>query len=282
LKSLPQSPALLQEEKYLVKKIKEKYWMVIGEGSVFILLLGIGVSIARKAYKKELEVAQQQKNFMMSITHEFKSPIAAIRLNLETLLKRDMEKPQQKNMLSRALIETDRVNFLVENILIATRIEAANMDFAFSKINLSACIDELISFKQEASGRHPIKANIEKDIYISGDRLAIASLVINLIENAEKYTPANSAITLNLFQLNNEAFLQVCDGGPGVPTQERRKIFEKFYRIGNEETRTTKGTGLGLYICRYIALKHRGKITVKENIPNGSIFETVFPVLQNS
>ncbi|HRB39796.1 MAG TPA: ATP-binding protein, partial [Bacteroidia bacterium] len=76
-------------------------------------------------------------------------------------------------------------------------------------------------------------------------------------------------------------FIQICDNGPGIIDIEKRKIFEKFYRIGNEETRTTKGTGLGLYICRFIALKHKGRIAVQDNYPQGCIFEVVIPSLNN-
>ncbi len=282
LRKQPQTQTLILEEQALERKIKERWWMVAGEGSVFLLLLTFGIYHARKAYNKEYQVARQQKNFMMSITHEFKSPIAGIRLSLETLLKRDVDKSQQKNILTRALIETDRVNFLVENILMATRIESANMDFTMSDFNLSEAIQSYISLKKEnISGKRNIECHIEDEIYIKGDIIAIGSLVLNLIENAEKYTPEGSFIKINLFRLNHEAFLQVCDNGPGVSDNEKRKIFEKFYRIGNEETRTTKGTGLGLYISRFIALKHKGKISVKDNYPQGCIFETVLPVVFN-
>jgi signal transduction histidine kinase len=277
LQQMEQNEAVVSDEQAILKKLKEKYWMVAGEGIVFVTLLGLGIYHARKAFRKEYQVALQQKNFMMSITHEFKSPIAGIRLSLETLLRRDMEKQQQDKILGRALMETDRINFLVENILTATQIEASNMDFQFAVINLSETLKELLHIKQTTMIYHKLNLSLEPDIHIQADKNAMVSLVLNLLENAEKYTPENSNVEVKLFQLNHEVYLQVCDNGPGIPDSEKRKIFEKFYRIGNEETRTTKGTGLGLYISRFIALKHKGRITVKDNYPQGCIFEAVFP-----
>ncbi len=279
LKALPQNEQYIAEGKLLEEKLYERWWMVAGEGIVFLTLLVIGVTYVRNSFAKEYQVARQQRNFMMSITHEFKSPIAAIRLSLETILKRDVEKQQQKNILSRALFETDRINILVENILMATRIEAANLDFNMVEFNLSDCISSYAWMKKDTiTGNRKLEIHIEDGIYIKGDALAIGSLVMNLLENAEKYTPEKSTIKISLAEKNEQAILKVSDNGIGIADADKRKIFEKFYRVGNEETRTTKGTGLGLYISRFIALKHRAVISVKENQPKGSIFEVVFPV----
>ncbi|MBS1764462.1 MAG: two-component sensor histidine kinase [Bacteroidetes bacterium] len=273
-----QNDVTISEITNLKKKLKEKYLMVAGEGIVFLSLLGLGIYQARKAYMKEFQVAQQQKNFMMSITHEFKSPIAGIRLSVETLLKREMEREKQITVLTRALNETDRINFLVENILTATRIEAANLELHLTDIDLSKTVTDCIQVLKTSEGKHPISGTIDPDIHISADKNAIISLLMNLVENAEKYTPEQTPIDIKLSRINNDIFLQVCDQGPGIPDSEKRKIFEKFYRIGNEETRSSKGTGLGLYICRFITLKHKATIAVKDNYPQGSIFEIKFPL----
>lgn len=273
-----QTSETVSEIAWLKKRLNEKYLMVAGEGIVFLSLLGFGIYQARKAYLREFQVAQQQKNFMMSITHEFKSPIAGIRLSVETLLKRDMEREKQTTVLQRALNETDRINFLVENILTATRIEAASMELHLTDIDLSKTISDYLQTKKSSEANHTFSGMIDPDIHIMADKNAIISLVMNLVENAEKYTPFNTLIEIKLSRINNDVFLQVCDQGPGIPDSEKRKIFEKFYRIGNEETRSSKGTGLGLYICRFIALKHKATMAVKDNYPQGSIFEIKFPL----
>lgn len=280
LKNLqPQTEQYIAEEKKLERELHRRWWMVAGEGTVFLSLLIVGIIYTRQAFQKEITLSKQQKNFMMSITHEFKSPIAAIKLTLQTLQKRKVEEGLQQQLLQRALFETDRVNALVENILMAARIEAANLDFAFSQINLSDLVRSYTGMSEHALKENKkLIAQIEDDIYITGDPLAIASLFINLLENADKYSPPSTMVGVSLFRKNNSAHLQVTDNGPGVAETERRKIFEKFYRVGNEEIRRTKGTGLGLYIARFIAVHHRASISVSRNSPKGSIFEVVFPL----
>ena len=101
-------------------------------------------------------------------------------------------------------------------------------------------------------------------------------LVNNLVENAMKYSPKESVITVKVTEADREVQLTVIDEGQGIPDEEKRKIFDKFYRAGNENTRTTKGTGLGLYLCRKIVESHNGYISVTDNHPQGSIFAVLF------
>jgi signal transduction histidine kinase len=100
----------------------------------------------------------------------------------------------------------------------------------------------------------------------------------NLLENAVKYTPADKPVTISLQLKNNSAVIQIADNGPGIPDAEKGKVFNKFYRIGNEETRKSKGTGLGLYLTSKIIKQHNGKIAVMDNVPSGCIFEIMLPV----
>jgi K+-sensing histidine kinase KdpD len=216
---------------------------------------------------------------MMSVTHEFKSPLAAIKLSLQTIQKRKVEEEMQQQLIMRALMETDRINALVENILMSARIEAANLDFTMTEFNLSDCISSYSRMREfSLKENKKLIYKIEDGLYMIGDALAIGSLFMNLIDNADKYAPPVSQIFVSLFKKENYAHLEVADVGSGVADSEKRKIFEKFYRVGNEETRKTKGTGLGLYIARFIAVNHRAKISVRNNIPKGSIFEVVFPL----
>lgn len=279
LKSIsPQTEEYIQLEKGLEKEMHKRWLMVVGEGFVFLGLLVIGIIYTRQSFNKELQLSRQQKNFMMSITHEFKSPIAAIKLSLQTLMRRKVDEKVQQQIMSRALFETDRINALVENILMAARIESINLEFNMSEFNLSECIK---SFTQSGefslNNGKKLEVHIQNDIYINGDALAIGSLFMNLMENAEKYSPDNSLIIVRLFQNEKEIVLTVEDNGIGIPANEKRKVFEKFYRVGAEETRKTKGTGLGLYIARFIALKHKATISLTDNKPTGSIFKVSFP-----
>lgn len=279
LKNLsPQRELYLQQEAVLEKEMHKRWLMVAGEGFVFLLLLIAGLIFIRQSFTKELQLSRQQKNFMMSVTHEFKSPLAAIKLSLQTLLRRKVDEHTQKQIIKRAVFETDRINALVENILMATRIESINLEFNMSEFNLSEAINSLTqSGEFSLANGKKLDTHIEENIYLTGDALAISSLFMNLLENADKYSPENSVITVRLSQTEKEIFLSVEDQGIGIPLNERRKIFEKFYRIGAEETRKTKGTGLGLYIARFIALKHKAIVSVSDNQPKGSIFKINFP-----
>ena len=128
------------------------------------------------------------------------------------------------------------------------------------------------------SGQRKFLTEIEKDIYIYGDRFSFSSVIYNLIENAIKYSAADAEITVALTGDEKNAYLSVKDTGIGIPGTEKSRIFERFYRIGTEETRKTKGTGLGLFIVKHVVEMHKGSIQVKNNSPKGSIFEVSIPV----
>ena len=273
-----QDPQLVIEEgNNLEKKLEHRRMMIAGEGLVFILLLTIAFIRVRNTFNKEAELSSQQKNFLLSVTHELKSPIASVKLSLETLLKRDLEKEKQKQLLSNAISDADRLNKLVENILLAARIENSTFSLYKENINLSEYIEE--GMKQTLQIFNPsqkVILDIQPNVFFSIDKTIFPSIFLNLFENAVKYSHENSMIKIILKEEGNCVVLSVCDEGTGIPEEEKEKIFGKFYRIGSEEIRKTKGTGLGLYIVKYLAEKHNGVILVKDNKPKGTTFEVIF------
>ena len=261
----------------LEKKLHAKWMMITGEGVVFLILLAIASFRVRNTFRKEAQLAAQQKNFMLSVTHELKSPIASSKLQLETLLKHDLDKEKQKELLSNAISDTDRLNKLVENILLASKIENSVYELHKENINLSEYVEE--GMKQTIRTFHPkqkVTLDIQPNIFFSIDKTTFTSVILNLFENAVKYSPGNSLIKISLKEQGNGVILSVSDEGAGIPDAEKQNIFNKFYRVGNEETRRAKGTGLGLYIVKYLAEKHNGTIVVKNNHPKGTIFEISF------
>lgn len=266
-----------KEHDLFIKKLHERWMMVAGEGAVFLTLLLIGINQTRKAFRKEFLLAQQQKNFLLSITHEFKSPLAAVKLSLQTLQKHELDKDKKNSIIQRSLNDTNRIHHLIENALIAAQLEGHNIELQKDEFNLSEVLEDTIRGKNEQfSFTHEVTASIPDNVYMKGDPLAISSMVLNLVENAEKYSPELSKTHLELIERDNHIVIRVSDNGIGIPDAEKEKIFEKFYRVGNEEVRKTKGTGLGLYIVKNVAALHKGKIFVKNNSPIGTIFEIIF------
>lgn len=260
-------------------RLHKRKMMIASEGMVFLSLLIFGITKIRSSFIKEVDLARQQKNFLLSITHEFKSPLAAVKLNLQTLQRRQLEPEQKNELLRRSISETDRIHVLVENALMAARLEGHNSDLHMESIDLSSFLTDLVEgFRGRQTNHHRLSLNIEPQVFVKGDQLALSSAINNLLENAEKYSPAGSTISISLLAAKEEAVLCVADEGNGIPEQERKRIFEKFYRIGNEDTRKTRGTGLGLFIVSHIASIHNGKILVKEHLPTGSIFELRLPL----
>ena len=252
--------------------------MVVGEGFVFISLMGFGAYKLHRAINKEKKINVQQKNFLLSVTHELKSPLASIKLYLQTILKRDLDKAQQQNFISKSLLDIERLADLVENMLLATRIENKSYSFPKEPFNLSNLVDKIVTRLQiHVCNAEALIIDIEPNIFVKGDDFALSSVITNLIENAVKYSPSCMPIQVSLKRhLAGKIIFTVSDLGIGIADEEKLKIFDKFYRVGSEETRKTKGTGLGLFIVKQVLDHHQANIKVKNNVPNGTVFEVVF------
>lgn len=248
----------------------------LGEGSTFLAVIFIGAAIVYTSFRRSIGLSRQQRNFMLSVTHELKSPIAAIKLNLQTLEKYNLDEEKKALMIDKCIGEANRLNDLCNNMLFASQMEGGQYASVQEEIDFTAMTEELVS---EYDVRYP--GRFESDIQtgsteITGDRMMLRMALNNLVENALKYS--DKQIRLQLFVKNKQLFFRVTDKGPGIPDAEKMMIFRKFYRVGNEQTRKTKGTGLGLYLTRKILDQHRGSITVRDNQPTGTVFELAIPL----
>jgi len=258
-------------------ELDRKTSMIIGEGAVFLLILIVGFFLTYRSLRKEVQVSAQQKNFLLAITHELKTPIASIKLYIQTLIKRELEGEKQQDILMRCVKDADRLNGLVENILLATKIDDDSFPLTKENLNLSEMMESISLELLENSGRNvSLEFFIQPDVIFNGDKDAFTSIITNLVSNAFKYSPDESTICVTLVKKDSEVALSVSDEGVGVSRDETYKIFEKFFRSGNEETRKQKGTGLGLYIVKKMVNQHQGIIEVKRNKPKGSIFVASF------
>jgi signal transduction histidine kinase len=263
----------------LVRLQPRRTGMILGEGSMFILIFVVGAISLHKSIKKERRLHSQKKNFLLSVTHELKSPLASIKLLLQTIQKRELEKQQINDFIGKALLDIERLDDMVENMLLASKIENQSYTFPKAQFNLSALVDSVVNRLQLNKcdlNEQLINAEIEPKIEITGDKFALTSVITNLIENAIKYSGPCEVVDVKLYSKEDKIFFEVADHGIGIADTEKDRIFDRFYRVGSEETRNTKGTGLGLYIVKEVLSRHDATIKVKDNDPVGSVFEVVF------
>lgn len=255
------------------RRNKVKY---AGEGIVFFGLILLCAFYIFRSIRQQMRMQQQQQNFMMAVTHELKTPIAIAKLNLETLLKHRLDAQKQFKLLKTTLDETKRLDFLTNNILISAQLENSNKTLNKEYVDFSGLLHNVVA---DFRSRYPdriFKEDIQNEADVNGDPLLLQILISNLMENAIKYSDKNTPVSITLKKQSGELAMQITDEGVGVPDIEKKKIFQKFYRIGNEQTRKKQGTGLGLYLCDRIATHHNADITIANNIPVGSIFAVHF------
>lgn len=263
-----------QSNKQIDKEYFRQNIMIISEGIVFGLALISGISYLWIAYKRDLKNTARQNNFLLSVTHELKSPLASIKLAFETIKKRNLERHQNQDISKNGIIEVDRLHKQLENILDATAIEQ-NYYVDFINTNLTMLLDDIIDTRKNAIDESRVIYQVDKSSDTKSefkiDVNAVRKICKNLIENALKYSKDN--VEFNLAKKNNKLIISVSDTGPGIPDDEKDNIFKRFYRIGNEETRSSTGTGLGLFIVNQLVKKNNGQISLSNNSPSGSIFK---------
>ena len=248
----------------------------IGEGLTFLILFLVGAIYVYRSLLKQLRYADQQQNFMMAVTHELKTPIAISHLNIETLLKRELDTPQQVKLLEATLKETKRLDNLSTNILLTSQLDMGKYEANKQLLDFSELLRQTIKSFQDRYPTRICNTVIEDNLHLQGEPLLIQLLINNLIDNAHKYAPISEPIYISLNLHDNKIQLMVKDLGPGIEDSSKNKVFEKFYRIGDETTRSTKGSGLGLYLCKKITAFHNATIHLTNNLPTGSIFTVNF------
>ena len=270
LQATPGANTLQYQELLNYQERKRKQFL--GEGITFLFLFFLGAIYVYRSLVKQLRYSNQQQNFMMAVTHELKTPIAVTQLNIEALLKRDLQTDQQKQLLNNSLKETQRLDALCNNILLAAQLDLADYQQNKQSIQLTEIVAGVVKSFEERFPTRKMIAHIQEGVMMFAEPLLMQMLLQNLVDNANKYAPIDTPIEIVLEQNDIEILLQVKDRGPGIPIAERERVFNKFYRVGNEYTRSAKGTGLGLYLCKKIAQFHQSQLLISENHPQGTIF----------
>lgn len=241
-----------------------------GEGFTFLLMILAGAVYVFRIIRKQLVQSEQQKNLMMAITHELKTPIAVTRLNLETIQMRKLDAAQQQKLIRNTIQETNRLNTLCNNMLFMSQLDYGSSTLTTEKIDLSELAQDCASDFISRFPDRKIEYDIRDEIIITGDKLLLQLAINNLLDNAIKYSGKEDVVLIKLYKENKKIKLQVADEGMGIKPSEKEKIFQKYYRGAG---RQAKGTGLGLYLTREIVKQHHGIISIKNNELRGSTFE---------
>lgn len=272
LKTYKQTISPLQVS-FFEEQYQQKLLMLYGEGIVFLLMLGLGFYFLLRAVSRQIEFTQRQRNFLLSITHELNSPISAIRLNLETQLARTLDPQTVRNLSADALDETRRLQDLIENLLTSARLEENKWKVELREDDLSLLV--LRQCQVLARGREGrFQLEISPQIKTQMDEMAVSVMLKNLVENALKYS--DGIIEIKLKKCADGAELTVRDHGKGIPVDALNRVFDRFYRSGDEQTRTTRGAGLGLYITRKLSESHHARIKAQNHPTGGAIFTIIF------
>lgn len=251
---------------------RKRIIMITSEGFVFFMILLLGLWKIRSSIQKEMRMSKRQNNFLLSVTHELKTPLTSNKLYLQTLLKRsNLEREQQEDLIRHAIAENIRLEDMIENILTATRIENHRLQLNFEEHNLSEEITRIAN--KWSKNRTSVDLQIEEGIICEVDLFIIETVLHNLLENAFKYAGETPGIEVYLKRERNQIIWGVKDKGKGIPAEYKKDVFGKFVRLGNEETRDQKGTGLGLFIVKSLVKFHGDTINYLPNKPQGSHFK---------
>ena len=249
----------------------------IGEGLTFLVLTLAGAFFVYNAVRRQIRLHQQQKNFMMAVTHELKTPIAVTKLSLETLKRHQLDPERQNKILGDAINETERLDSLCNNILLSSQLESGGYQFTLQEFDASKMVASAVRAFATRFPQRTFEMRVPEHIFIVGEEFLLRLVLNNLIENAIKYAPAELPLTIRLTEEGDKVEFSVADLGEGIPETEKQKIFEKFYRLEDESRRKTKGTGLGLYLSTKIVRDHQGTLVLENNHPQGSVFKVILP-----
>ena len=261
----------------------------------------IGLLTAWRAFNRQLRLSEMKSNFVSSVSHELRAPIASVRLLAESLERGKVSEPVKQNEYFRFIgQECRRLSALIENVLDFSRIEQGRKQYEFESTDIHALVEQTVKLMEsyaaekgvrlETSNHEPRTASLELNV----DGRAIQQALVNLIDNAIKHSPKDATVTVSLETRNAECEvrngdyensnpqlttcnLSVADHGPGIPASEHEKIFERFYRLGSELRRETQGVGIGLSIVKHIVEAHGGRVQVESEVGKGSCFTIVLP-----
>jgi two-component system phosphate regulon sensor histidine kinase PhoR len=243
-----------------------------GRGGAVILLRDI-------TERKKLE--EMRTEFVANVSHELRTPLTSLQGYLETLLGGAIDEPETaRRFLEIMSKETERLTRLVDDLLHLSKIEGRRIAHRWQPVRLAECIDRVLAmFRPQARAKNiTLNGEVQPDLpYVQGDPDMLTQVLINLVDNAVKYTPAGGKVTVAAQTQGENVRVAVADTGPGIPPESLPRIFERFYRVDKARSRELGGIGVGLAIVKHIVNAHGGKTFVESTVGKGSTFSFVLP-----
>ncbi len=256
------------------------YYTLLAVGTTLLVLVLVGTVMYLTITVKTVRLAQQQSNFIDSVTHELKSPIASLKLYLQTLEKRKLPEEQVAEVHHSMLEVLGGLDHLIDHLLDAARLEKGVVEIPLEEVDLPAVLEQCAATTTRLYRLPPEAITLRlQPIPLFGHTKELEMVFRNIIDNAVKYSGSDPRVEVEIYSPSSSTIgVRISDNGPGVPTNLRRKIFGRFVRLGSELERKQAGTGLGLYIVRELVKRMRGKIHVHSRSPlPGTSFEVELP-----
>lgn len=257
--------------------------VLIVVGVVLLSMLGAGSIMLFSWGQRQTSLIKQQRNFVSSVTHELRTPLASLHLAYETLASRTLSEEMRQKLLSMSLVDIDRLVRLVNQILISSRLDRGLTMFQddIQDVNVLSALNDVVKtlsyLDQEISSF--VTIDVKKDLTWRGSLNAFNMVISNLLENAIKYSPAKSKVDITVIVNDLNMIISVKDRGLGLSARDRSRIFKMFYRSSEAAKRAIPGTGLGLFIVKTTLQQLGGSISAESNgLGEGSTFKATFPV----
>ncbi|HEY3308894.1 MAG TPA: HAMP domain-containing sensor histidine kinase [Desulfuromonadaceae bacterium] len=266
-------------EKYRPELLRQGLnWLVMVEGLVMLAIILVGVYIIFVYWRRQSNLYTQQRSFISQVTHELKSPLASIQLHLETIRLRPLPKDRLDAFVDTMLADTERLHYLINNLLMAARLEQRRKTREPRLTDISLLLEERVERERHKLPQGgSITLQTEEGLKSWVDPEEMEMVLRNLFENAVLYSPGSPDISVRLSKFKNMLIISIQDKGRGLDSRELKKVFEMFYRV-HTEGENVPGTGLGLYIVQSIIRGHGGRVTVESEGPGkGSTFTIMLP-----
>ena len=302
----------LADRARLFAAYRQRLWLFGGLILVSAMAALVGVFMARRAFLREQRLNEMKSNFVSSVSHELRAPIASVRLLAESLERGKVSEPAKQNEYFRFIVqECRRLSSLIENVLDFSRIEQGRKQYELEPTNVAALVEQTVKLLEPYAAERGVylKSKIQNPkSEMEVDGRAIQQALVNLIDNAIKHSPKGETVLVELLDATRNTehaariedegrergrggagtprithhasriTLSVTDHGPGIPASEREKIFERFHRLGSELRRETQGVGIGLSIVKHIVAAHGGRVRVESEVGKGSRFTIDLPL----